>query len=179
MGNKGKRFAFVAIVLVLALGVAVYFYKELPNPNYDPPKPPGSSASSSIPLGGSDSSGDGTTPPNPDYKSPTTKVTPTKSAYPAGVTPVQNVTADMKGQKVTVMGYAVKMTKGKGHHFYIFRDMIEPGSIKAVVFKAESDNQAVDVPLKNSLNTGSLVTLSGKVDIYKGELEIIVNRASE
>ncbi len=173
MDNRGKRFAFVAIVLVLVIGVGLFFYEKPRNPDVPPVIDP--------PISSSDPSHEHpkTSSPNPDYKPPTTKVTPTKSAYPAGVTPVQNVTADMKGQKVTVMGYAVKMTKGKGHHFYIFRDMIEPGSIKAIVFKAESDNQAVDVPLKNSLNTGSLVTLSGKVDIYKGELEIIVNRASE
>lgn len=71
------------------------------------------------------------------------------------------------------------MTSGKGHHFYIFRDIVEPGSIKAVVFKAESDNKAIDAPLQQSLNTGSPVTISGKVDVYKGELEIIVNKASE
>lgn len=173
MGSKGSRLAVVVVLICMVIGAGWYFY-ETPTP---PPTPPGSSTPSSSvespPPGTSDGSS------TSSVEIPVQPPKPKQQAYPAGITPVQKVTADMKGQKVTVKGYAVKMTSGKGHHFYIFRDIVEPGSIKAVVFKAESDNQAVDAPLQNSLNTGSPVTLSGKVDVYKGELEIIVNRASE
>ena len=186
MNSKGARLAFVLGLILVVVVAGMYFYEKQETPQTSLP------ASSSTVVDDSSGSSTNKVPANNNSNNSSTTNSNTsepaatekaasqqQQVYPAGVTPVQHVTADMKGQKVTVKGYAVKMTSGKGHHFYIFRDIVEPGSVKAVVFKAESDNHNIDAPLQNSLNNGSPVTISGKVDVYKGELEIIVNRASE
>lgn len=179
MDSKGTRLAFVLGLTLVIIISGVYFYEKTVFPQNS-----SATSSSMADVNGASSSSYNdsshvSTPDGITASASSGNGESKQSAYPAGITPVQKVTADMKGQNVTVRGYAVKMTSGKGHHFYTFRDIVEPGSIKVVVFKAEGDNRAMDVSLQNSLNAGSPVTLSGKVDIYNGELEIIASKASE
>lgn len=90
------------------------------------------------------------------------------------------ITRSMKGEMVTVEANVVAISGGKGHIFPILKDPNGRKTIKGVLFKSETDpeeNRLQKELLEAKRKDGTLVTIEGLIDIYNGELEIIIKKA--
>ena len=87
------------------------------------------------------------------------------------------ITNGMKGDTVSIQANVVSMSSGKGHSFPVLKDPQNQKTIKGVLFKKDSEE---DSSRKNLLEerriNGELVSIEGIVDIYEGELEIIIKK---
>ncbi len=78
-------------------------------------------------------------------------------------TPLKSITPNSIGRAVKLCGHAYEIfTSKKGHTFFSLRD--ETGTIRAVRFNTTSAQ----------ISPGPLC-LIGRIDVYKGELELIVS----
>ena len=110
-------------------------------------------------------------------KSSGEKVSTTDDVAKDGYTPIKDINNTMKGEYVKVVGYVTKISGGKGHTFFTFKDPNTGAIIKGVLFKQESE---ADPSRKEYINSSyqnkSIITIEGKVDIYKDELEVIAKK---
>lgn len=90
---------------------------------------------------------------------------------------ISDIKPEQKGKRVIVSGYVVDVSKGKGHTFFYLKDANSSATIKAVLFRQENQkNTGREVLITESEHTNNLVNIEGIVDVYKGELEIIVKK---
>lgn len=92
----------------------------------------------------------------------------------AGTVNVKDITPEMKGTQVEMVGYVHSVSEGKGHVFATFKDVYNDKYIKVVLFAKSIDKLPERKELLlNCQKKNSQVFVSGKVDIYKNELEVI------
>lgn len=85
------------------------------------------------------------------------------------------ITSNMEGRNVRISGVASKVSEGKGNVFFYFKNEKTGQDIKCVMFKkTNNDNQGRKELIETSAYNGSVITLDGQVDVYKGEVEIKV-----
>lgn len=162
--NKMIRVGF--FVVAVGAGIAVYYTST---PQSEMPK-------DSIPV-------------NPPVQEETsnrknsTESVPTNNKrdieYPAGTVPVSSITADLKGKKKSIAGTIVDCSSGKGHNFYIIRDINSDDRIKVVLFNAQSEHPDIDNILNNSWKKKTNIKVVGKVSVYKGETDMVVESAEQ
>ena len=93
------------------------------------------------------------------------------------ITNVSDITVDMKGNEIITEGYITKSGGGKGHTFITLQDPNNSTTIKAVLFKQVNEkNPERKIILDEKAKNRSLVRVKGKVDIYKNELEIVIQQ---
>lgn len=93
------------------------------------------------------------------------------------ITNVSDITVDMKGNEIITEGYITKSGGGKGHTFITLQDPNNSTTIKAVLFKqVNEENPERKIILDEKAKNRSLVRVKGKVDIYKNELEIVIQQ---
>lgn len=111
MNSKGARLAFVFGLILVIVVAGVYFYEKQETPqNSLPPSQStvvndgsGSNANKASDKGsGADKVPANSNSAKTESAASETTTSQQQQVYPDGVTPVQHVTADMKGQKVTV-----------------------------------------------------------------------------
>lgn len=85
---------------------------------------------------------------------------------------IREITSDMQGQNVTTKATVSSYKESqKGTTFVTLTDSKNGASIKGVMFaKTAASNPGA----KSALSSGQELTIKGKVDIYKGETEIII-----
>lgn len=90
---------------------------------------------------------------------------------------IGSITADMKGSYIKTQGYVSNITGGKGHTFFTFSDPNSGASLKGVLFRQENEkNTGRKDVIESAAQTGALIHVEGKVDVYQGELEVIVKK---
>ena len=109
-------------------------------------------------------------PANIGTSSPSASPSPAQSAASvtssSGGTDIGQITEGMKGENVTVI-------EGKGHVFFTLKSLQTGATIKCVLFSSDASANPARVSLVHSAyDAGATVHVTGKVDIYKGELEI-------
>lgn len=131
-----------------------------------------SSSSSDSPTSGGSSSGNTVDQPKPPVQPPQPPTPQNDNSIAIG-----NITADMKGQYVSTQGYVSHITGGKGHTFFTFSDPNSGASLKGVLFRQENEkNTGRKDVIEEAAQNGSLIHVEGKVDVYQGELEVIVKK---
>ena len=116
-------------------------------------------------------------PANIGTSSPSASPSPAQSAASvtssSGGTDIGQITEGMKGENVTVIGKILKVSEGKGHVFFTLKSLQTGATIKCVLFSSDASANPARVSLVHSAyDAGATVHVTGKVDIYKGELEI-------
>jgi len=85
------------------------------------------------------------------------------------LTPISEITTDYVGRAVTTSGYiAYKSSHPNGHIFLTIKD--DEYSIQVPLFSNYVKTMEID---KNFLKTGAYVEVTGLVDEYKGNLQIV------
>lgn len=92
------------------------------------------------------------------------------------LTDLSSISTDMQGHEVTTIGSVSDIyTSSKGHTFFTIKN--QNTTLKGVLFSAENDDLKGRLDLLNKYNnTNQNIHFKGQVDIYKGELEIIVSK---
>ena len=157
-------------IAALAILVGGYFL----GPGSDPapvPDPQPNGPTSPVPV---EPVGGGETTPIPvPEPEPTKPMPPTED----GITEIADIYESMKGQHVVTRGYVTDISGGKGHVFFYFKDVNGGKEIKGVLFKEENyDNEGRKALVQKSLADGSAIYVDGRVDVYKGELEVIAKK---
>lgn len=92
------------------------------------------------------------------------------------------ITEAMKDENVTIQGHITNISSGKGHVFPVLKDPQNGKTIKTVIFAAKKEKDKEEVKERQDFvekrrKDGKLVTIEGKVSVYNGELEVIINKA--
>lgn len=88
-------------------------------------------------------------------------------------TSIKNINEASLGKTVSAYGKVDSFFTKDGHVFLTLTD--EGAKIKVVVF----ENQAKKMPFAYNIRNGDIIKVVGKVDKYKGELEIIGERVEQ
>ena len=88
-------------------------------------------------------------------------------------TSIKNINEASLGKTVSTYGKVDSFFTKDGHVFLTLTD--EGAKIKVVVF----ENQAKKMPFAYNIRNGDIIKVVGKVDKYKGELEIIGERVEQ
>lgn len=84
---------------------------------------------------------------------------------------IEEISVSQRGELVTVTGYVEDVTVKNGHLFFRLGD--RTGSIRIVFFRNDLERQNL-YPL--DLAEGMLVSVEGRVEVYKGVLEVVADR---
>ena len=88
---------------------------------------------------------------------------------------ISEITEDMRGNIVQVSAIPIDIVEKKGHMYFYLKD--NESKIKAVLFRADGNEV---LGRKNKLieysNLGKKVRVLGTIDIYNGQLEIIIDK---
>lgn len=88
---------------------------------------------------------------------------------------ISDINSGMQGTTVNTSGVVQDLTIKNGNAFFKITD--DNTSLKAVLFKAEAEQLQARVDLLNDSETSNQkLGFVGKVDIYKGETEIVVSK---
>ena len=91
------------------------------------------------------------------------------SSLPGEILAVREITRSRIGQIVTVSGAASAASLRNGTLFITLAD--DTGSIAVVMFERTSRGQAL-----STIGIGSNLTVTGKITLYRGELEVVADR---
>ena len=83
---------------------------------------------------------------------------------------ISDITSEMTGRKIEVTGNVSEITEKDGNTFFTLSD--DSGEIKAVLWN--SVNLGKESLLEN-VKKGGTFSVSGEVQVYRGQLEIIVS----
>lgn len=101
------------------------------------------------------------------------------------------ITNKQIGEHVTVQGPIVDVSGGKGNLFPVIKDTTNDKTIKGALFSPESsqkynkeqtleqlqqERKQQKELIENARSSGQSLTFEGKVDEYKGELELIISK---
>ena len=166
----------VWIAAIAIIGGGYWGYTQISDTPTEPP----------ITSGSSDSSSSGTSSGNVHGDKPSSGTTETPVTPPPNPPKphqddqnisIGSITADMKGSYIKTQGYVSNITGGKGHTFFTFSDPNSGASLKGVLFRQENDkNTGRKDVIESAAQTGALIHVEGKVDVYQGELEVIVKK---
>lgn len=100
----------------------------------------------------------------------------TVTAAPSpNVVDVREVDSFMKGQNKDLRGKVIKANEGGGNLYFTLQDVKNTATIKGVLFaKTDNKNPALKQMLLRSRDNQTVIYVKGKIDVYNGELEIIV-----
>ena len=88
---------------------------------------------------------------------------------------VREITSNMEGNTREVRGIVTILNEGKGNVFFTLKDVNNNSKIKCVLFsKTNANDPERKAMLLDSRDNQTVIYLKGKVDVYKGELEIKV-----
>ena len=100
---------------------------------------------------------------------------PATSNKPLSFVEVSQINAGMVGMIKNTRGIVTILNENKGHVYFNLKDPKTGKEIRCVMFaKTNNDNSGRKDLLLRSRDNNSVVNIKGKVDEYKGELEIIV-----
>lgn len=95
---------------------------------------------------------------------------------PDGLRYIREIDASMEGQNTVTTGTVTRIggDEEDGHVFFTLTDTKSKKSVRCVLFaKTNKDHPEYNELVQKSKDSGSAVYVEGKVNIYKGKLQII------
>ncbi len=109
-------------------------------------------------------------PPHPQSSSQTGK----DSHKPEGLRYIREIDESLLGQNVVTTGTITRINEEEGHVFFTLTDKKADKNINCVLFAKTNEEHPENKNLaQKSKNEGSSIYVEGKVNKYKGKLQII------
>ena len=174
-----KWVAAIAVVVVCSAGYMFFSAsKEVPKPT-EPPISTTTADSSNQNNQDNKSTSSGSA----ENKKPAVPESPkTEQPKVAKHNTAFGITEKNEGENVTIKGYITSISGGKGHKFPMITDPETGKAIKGVIFAPKKEKEKAEINERQNFveqrrKDGKLVTIEGKVSIYNGEVDIIINKA--